>query len=172
MKRRGPVTDRSEVDRLLRLTEHSAIAAIGLWSLVALLWIAVVILTLAGCAAPSTSPGTPSSASSSASSSPGSTEVRPKDPHADKGWSITDIQATTQYSVTAISGRVTNGAETSRTGLLTLTVFGPGGARIADCTAGVVDVAPHDTVTAQFVCSPQNVPGDPASFSYELKGTL
>ena len=120
---------------------------------------------------PSTSAAPPPVVSSSAAPPPAVSSSAEDDDLADKGWRISDIQAETKFGITAVSGRLTNEKTEARTGLFTLTIFA-GEQRVGTCTGSASEVAGNDTVTAQFVCNPIEVPGDPGGFTYELKSTL
>lgn len=118
-------------------------------------------------AAPST--GSPQSSSAAPSSSSASPAVpSTDDPFLDGGWKISDIQVQPGQFGTSISGRVTNQTNATKTGVFTLTIFS-NGKRIADVQGSANDVEAGQTATVTFIGTTQNLPGDPATYTYDFQ---
>lgn len=89
----------------------------------------------------------------------------------DGGWILSDVQADPSQFGTAFTGRVTNTEDQTRTGLFTLTVFSDG-QRIYQTSGSANDVEPHQTATVTFVGATEDLPGDPAGWTYEFQSDL
>jgi hypothetical protein len=96
------------------------------------------------------------------------------DPLSDGGWTVSDIQVERTQFGDSITARVTNTENSSRTGIFTLTIFGPDGARIGDVTgsANGVEAGQASTVTFIGTSSTDSLPGDPATYTYEFQNDM
>jgi hypothetical protein len=96
------------------------------------------------------------------------------DPLSDGGWTASDIQVERTQFGDSITARVTNDKDTSRTGVFTLTIFGPDGARIGETMGSANDVEPGQAATVTFVGNTTSdaLPGDPATYTYEFQNDM
>ncbi|WP_142458547.1 hypothetical protein [Geodermatophilus aquaeductus] len=104
----------------------------------------------------------------------GSTAEAPAqdDPLSDGGWTASDIQLERTQFGDSITARVTNNEDSAATGIFTLTVFGPDGARIGEVTGSANEVEPGQAATVTFIGTTENLPGDPATYTYEFQNDL
>ena len=93
------------------------------------------------------------------------------DPLSDGGWTASDVQVEVTQFGTSITGRITNTDAASRSGIFTLTIFDAAGARIGETQGSVSDVEAGGTATVTFIgmTSTEQLPGDPATYTYELQ---
>jgi len=101
-------------------------------------------------------------------------EAPADDPLSDGGWTASDIQVERTQFGDSITARVTNNEDTARTGVFTLTVFGPDGARIGETMGSANEVEAGQAATVTFVGSSTTdaLPGDPATYTYEFQNDL
>lgn len=117
-----------------------------------------------------------STTASKSSEAPATTAPEPEpvepspaeDPLTDNGWTASDIQVEQSEFGTSITARIKNNEATTRTGIWTLTVFS-GGQRIHNATGSASDVEPGQTATVTFIGTTEQLPGDPATYTYELQ---
>src|SRR4051812_43726040 len=128
----------------------------------------IIIATVAGGGDSETA-----SAPGSATSAPadGSAEAPADDPLSDGGWTVSDIQVERTQFGDSITARVTNTEDHAQTGVFTLTIFGPDGARIAEAMGSANDVEAGQASTVTFIGSSttDSLPGDPATYTYEFQ---
>lgn len=120
--------------------------------------------------APGTSESAP--ADGSTAEAPAAEAPAEDDPLSDGGWTASDIQLERTQFGDSITARVTNNEDSAATGIFTLTVFGPDGARIGEVTGSANDVEPGQAATVTFVGTTENLPGDPATYTYEFQNDL
>jgi hypothetical protein len=95
------------------------------------------------------------------------------DPLSDGGWTAADIQVERSQFGDSITARVTNTEDSAQTGIFTLTVFGPDGTRIGEAMGSANEVEAGQTSTVTFLSSStDSLPGDPATWTYELQNDL
>lgn len=90
----------------------------------------------------------------------------------DNDWTASDIQAKTTQFGTSFTATITNKAKQTRTGLFTLTVYGPDGTRITNVSGSASDVEAGQSATVTFIASTDQLPGDPATWTYRLQTDL
>lgn len=94
------------------------------------------------------------------------------DPLEDGGWLLSDVQATPSQFGTSITGRITNTQDTEDTGIFTLTVFDPAGARVASTQGSANEVGPGETATVTFIGTEDWSPVAGVQYRYELQNDL
>ena len=91
------------------------------------------------------------------------------DPLSDGGFTASDIQVEDGSLGTSITARVTNTDTTSRSGLFTLTIFDADKNRIGETQGSVNELEAGQTATVTFIGTTDELPGDPATYSYQLQ---
>jgi hypothetical protein len=91
------------------------------------------------------------------------------DPLSDGGFSASDIQVENGGFGTAITARVTNNENTSRSALFTLTIFDANKNRIGETQGSVNDLEAGQAATVTFIGTTDQLPGDPGTYTYELQ---
>ena len=139
-------------------------------------WLLVIVaVIIIATVANSGDGGETASAPGTATTAPADGSAAPADdPLSDGGWTASDIQVERTQFGDSITARVTNTETSSRTGIFTLTIFGPDGARIGDVTgsANEVEAGQSSTVTFIGTSSTDSLPGDPATYTYEFQNDL
>jgi hypothetical protein len=142
------------------------------WLLVIVAVIIIATVANSGDGETASAPGTATNAPADGSAAPA--EAPADDPLSDGGWTASDIQVERTQFGDSITARVTNTEVQAQTGVFTLTIFGPDGARIGETMGSANDVEPGQTATVTFVgtSSTDSLPGDPATYTYEFQNDL
>jgi hypothetical protein len=143
------------------------------WLLVIVAVTAVYAVAGSGGSETASAPGTAASAPAGGSAETPA-EAPADDPLSDGGWTASDIQVERSQFGDSITARVTNNEDSSRTGVFTLTIFGPDGARIGETmgSANEVEAGQASTVTFIGTSSTDSLPGDPATYTYEFQNDM
>jgi len=133
-----------------------------------------IIATVAGRGDSETTASAPGTAATADGSAEAPAEAPADDPLSDGGWTASDIQVERTQFGDSITARVTNTEDNAQTGVFTLTVFGPDGARIGETMGSANDVEAGQTATVTFIGSTttDSLPGDPATYTYEFQNDL
>jgi hypothetical protein len=135
--------------------------------------VAVIIIAKVAGGGDSKTASAPGSADSQSAESTAA-EAPADDPLSDGGWTASDIQVERTQFGDSITARVTNNKDTSRTGVFTLTIFGPDGTRIGKTMGSANEVEPGQASTVTFIGSSTTdaLPGDPATWTYEFQNDM
>ena len=136
--------------------------------------VAVIIIAKVAGGGDSNSASAPGAAASAPAEGSAKASAPADDPLSDGGWTASDIQVERTQFGDSITARVTNDKDTSRTGVFTLTIFGPDGARIGETMGSANDVEPGQAATVTFVGNTTSdaLPGDPATYTYEFQNDM